>query len=247
MIEPTPTRPLPPHRNPLLGAQDATLAQGPTDAFVANFRRYSAAETRYLKGRQSAEQIVGPITHGMCRLVITIGHTDLTHVLLHIAEKVGPCDLVISTWDVAMGHLALMRTARETGVVRRVRWILDCGFVKRDAPIYATLLSIFGRDNVREWRNHAKVLMLGNERFKVCVFTSANLGSNPRQEHYTIVEEPPVYDRLIEEWIEPAFAQGRPADEAPPPKQPQRNAPTERRSAPWSRSFPVDRDAARAA
>jgi hypothetical protein len=250
MLEPTPRRPLPSHRNPLLGAQDKTLTDGPTDAFVANFRRYSAAETRYLAGRQSAEQLVGEIQHGMCRLVITIGHTDLTHVLLHIAEKIGPCDLVISTWDVATTHLALVRTARDTGALLRVRWVLDCGFVKRDAPIYATLLSIFSRDNVREWRNHAKVLLLGNEQWKVCVFTSANLGSNPRQEHYTIVEEPPVYDRLIAEWIEPAFAKGRP-DEAPPHKAPRqapaRIAPTERRSAPWARSLPVERSAARAA
>jgi len=194
-------------------ANERTLFVGPDDPFVCTFKPYSAAETRYLKGKQTAAELVGEITRGMVRLVITIGHTDLSNILLHVADQIGPCDLMISTWDVAAGHLTLLKTAHQLGKFTRVRWVIDCGFVKRDAPIYANLVSAFGKNNVREWRNHAKILLLGNDRFKVCVFTSANLGSNPRQEHYSITENPEVYDKLLAEWIDPAFAKPRPQDE----------------------------------
>ena len=54
---------------------------------MANFKRHSAAETRFIKGKATAAEIVGKTTPGMCRLCITIGHTDLTHGLLHIAHR----------------------------------------------------------------------------------------------------------------------------------------------------------------
>ena len=124
-VAPPKTLPLTPNSLFSATAGESTLSTTPDQAFVANFKRYSAAETRFIKGKATAAEIVGEITPGMCRLCITIGHADLTHVLLHIAQAIGPCELVISTWDVATNHLALVRTAADTGVVIRVRWVLD--------------------------------------------------------------------------------------------------------------------------
>lgn len=104
----------------------------------------------------------------------------------HLAQHVGPADLVVSTWTCAEADVKLLDMARDSGWLRSVMWMFDRSFLQREPEIYNMIIRNFGIENFRCWVSHCKFAILYNCDCPCLYVTSANLNANFRVEHWSL-------------------------------------------------------------
>lgn len=190
--------------NPLLlkrmAAQDRamayTLTMLPKAQEVKRYRRESAAEA------------CGVLSHGLERYIFSKGQFSVIEFLYALTEQTGPVHSIISTWTAHGGDIAEAHSFLESGRLLSTKWLVDFTFQRRKPHFCGQLRTLFGLEAIRVTRTHAKFVCLWNDSWNVCLFTSANLNSNPRNENFLVRESPELVqfhrDFIAELWAKKA-------------------------------------------
>lgn len=137
-----------------------------------------------LDGWTDGGRVVG-LTKGQFSLI------DMINVLL---EKIGPAEVVISTWSAGLRDSLALNAMRESGRARSVLIILDRSYSTRQPEYAVTVEDAFGKENIRTTNNHAKFVLLRGERNTICIRSSMNLNKNDRCENFDLDDDPEIFD-----------------------------------------------------
>jgi len=148
-----------------------------------------------------AAAAVGPITPGCEIYGLTKGQFSLVELIGHVLDTTGPADVTVSTWTAAGADLAHIRTLLDNGNIKSARWLVDYSFPNRQPGYCKILRDRFGDDSIRATANHAKFVLVRNEKWDVVVRTSMNLNLNRRLESWEISD-----DRDMADWLETVIA-----------------------------------------
>ena len=139
--------------------------------------------------RESAAEAVGTLRHDYELHIYTRGQFSMIDVIRAILEQTGPAAAVISTWTAAPSDIAEAHAFARDGLMTSTRWLFDTSFYRREPATCGQLRNLFGLDNVRVTKNHAKFMVFTNADWNVVSLTSMNLNMNPRMEHVLIRED----------------------------------------------------------
>lgn len=130
------------------------------------------------------------------RLWVTAGALDLAEYVLQQVDEVGrPADVDIMVTAAGVKDVRRLAEAQRTGVIGRIRLILDAGTLNirnnaddGQASNAQDIEDALGPDGVRCIRVHAKAGRLAGPRGAHAFITSANLNRNNRPEQYETVD-----------------------------------------------------------
>lgn len=137
-----------------------------------------------LDGWVDGGRVVG-LTKGQFSLI------DMINVML---EKIGPADVVISTWSAGLRDSAALNYMRECGRVKSVLIILDRSYSTRQPEYAVTVEEAFGKANIRTTNTHAKFVLMRSEKNTICIRSSMNLNKNDRCENFDLDDDPDIFD-----------------------------------------------------
>lgn len=144
----------------------------------ARFSRVASARVM-LSGFGPGDSLVG----------LTYGQFSLIDLLQAVLEVTGPADVAIATWSTGFYDLEAAESFRESGMIRSIRFVMDVSQQKRRQATAFDVADVFGRENVRTVRSHAKFATVVNESWSVLITSSMNLNLNPRVEHFTVLDD----------------------------------------------------------
>jgi len=187
--------PIPPRTNPLLAE---TVRSVRPDGFFAPpvFREEKTLDKRQLLKlfrEQSASEFIGTITPGFHIFGLTKGQFSLVDVVREVSNRVGPCDLALSTWTIGKIEGAELEKLSKENRFSSVRILLDFTFQSRQPNVNAQVRKVFGARAIVVTRNHCKFALFSNDRWKIVCRTSMNLNYNPRLEDLDIKDDPALY------------------------------------------------------
>ena len=82
-------------------------------------------------------------------------------------------------------------TFRDNGLMLSCRFVLDSSQQKRGQATAFDVAELFGRENVRTTRSHAKFVTVTNDDgWRVAITSSMNLNLNQRVEQFMMVDDP---------------------------------------------------------
>ena len=122
----------------------------------------------------------GSAVHG-----ITDGRWSLTDALLAIAEKTGPCDVVVSTWTAGDADLRIAARGLRRARFNSLRLLVDRSFITRQPTYCEVARKLFGDEAIRVWSSHAKFAIFSGGEFDVLWLGSMNLNQNKRLESFS--------------------------------------------------------------
>lgn len=103
-------------------------------------------------------------------------------------DQAGPSDISLWTWTVAEYEIECLDRLRTDGRVRSATMVIDYGARNKNAALIAQWKASFGPDSVRYVVNHAKIVTIRSDRFKLLLRGSMNLNFNPRFEQFDMTE-----------------------------------------------------------
>ena len=163
----------------------STVANG-ENPLESAFLRQTPTRTRRFYSMASARDYFGKIEPGLEILGLTKGQFSLSDLIHCIVEDLGPCEVDISTWTAAGADASRMISLVEAGQVKRMRWVVDNIFVKRQPGLSKAIIEAGGE--MRILKTHAKFAVFRAAELNVVLRTSMNLNANPRIEYFEISE-----------------------------------------------------------
>ena len=136
----------------------------------------------------------------------------MEHVIAHLADQIGPVDLMFATWSVSDASLARLLTAIQKGAIRSCRAIFDWRVKVRKPNAHTMISAALPNADIRLTSSHAKVYIMRNGDRAITVVSSANLTSNPRIEASVITDNIDVYE-WHKQWMEAELSNAKPFEE----------------------------------
>ncbi|QHO91937.1 hypothetical protein CWT12_12320 [Actinomyces sp. 432] len=170
---------------------------------TAHTRPTRTTRARYSKTANAADTIQG-FTHGVDICGLTMGQfslLDLIDATLHIT---GPAHVTISTWSAGFYDIEAAERFRDSGRLLSIRFVMDNGR-KRGQANAVDVASVFGAENIRATKSHAKFVTIRNDAWNVLITTSMNLNLNPRIEQFEMTDDPDRC-RLFDAFADAVFA-----------------------------------------
>ena len=161
----------------------------------------SASAAQCLKGFERGSMLTG-LTFGQFSLI------DLIQATLHIT---GPADVAISTWSAGFYDAHAAKNFRDSGAMRSLRFVMDAGQQKRGQATQGQVAELFGAENVRTARSHAKFAIISNEDWQVAITSSMNLNLNQRLEQFMMIDDLGTA-RLFLDFVDSLFVERAPGD-----------------------------------
>lgn len=152
-----------------------------------------------------AVDALGEIEPGCEIYCLTMGKFSLIDVIEHVLNATGPADLVLSTWTAAGADIGFANRLLVEKRIRSMRFVMDYSFESRQPAYCAALREAFGDDAIRVTKNHAKFVLIRNERWNIVVRTSMNLNECRRLETVEISEHAGMAEFLADV-VEQLFA-----------------------------------------
>lgn len=160
---------------------------------------------------ENASEALAEFSDG-CRIVgLTKGQFSLIDMINVLLEKIGPADVVISTWSAGLRDSTALAAMRASGRVRSVLIVLDRSYLTRQPEYAVTVEEAFGKENIRTTSTHAKFVLLRSDRNTVCIRSSMNLNQNDRCENFDLDDDPDIfafYDDFVREIFDKTLFDG---------------------------------------
>ena len=154
-----------------------------------NFKRSSLG----LFASAHTEEIAGQLATG-CRLMgLTMGRFSLIDLIHCILKFTGPADVAVTTWSSGIKDAANVRWMLDTDLMRSFRLLIDHTYEGRKSKYVIPITDLFGLENIRTSRVHAKFVLIGNEDYRFCIRSSMNLNANGTCESFEIDEDAAMY------------------------------------------------------
>ena len=158
-----------------------------------------------LRKRENAATALGELVPGLERYFVTKGQFSLIDLIGRILDQTGPADVVVSTWTSAGYDIEEAFDLLDDGRIRKMRFLVDAFFQRRKPQFFGQIRKLFGDDSIAVTRNHAKLVLVTNEEWKISILTSMNLNLNPRLEYGLVRESAELADFNLG-WIDAIFA-----------------------------------------
>lgn len=152
-----------------------------------SFKKQAFREIRNAK-LATAREAIGKIEKNQDVYCLTFGQFSVIDALVHILDEVGPAHVTLATWTAADSHLDRARELIAASAIKSLRLIVDRSFKNRQPGFYYQMKKEFGAHSIREFKTHAKFMLIRSATHDVVVRTSMNLNENPRLENIEITE-----------------------------------------------------------
>lgn len=156
-----------------------------------------------IKAFHGIHDALGKIEHDCELFLFTKGQLLLVDILAHILNQVGPCDIDIITWAIGNETIDKLAHMKSVGKIKSMRLIIDYSVQSMHPEYCAKIRRVFGDESIRVTKNHAKVLILRNAEWTLCVRSSMNLNVNRRLEYCEISDDREMagfFGEFFEEW-----------------------------------------------
>jgi hypothetical protein len=168
-------------------------------------KREAVALTREAKKREirlvkhaSAKRALDNFGQGTETFCVTHGQFSLMDAVQVLLEKIGPCDVAMSTWTAGAADLTRSAAALNDGHIKTMRMVVDCSFGQRQPGYLNSCRALYGDEAIRSIRTHLKFVVLTNENYNVAVRTSMNLNENPRMEYIEVSDNKELCDFFLQ-------------------------------------------------
>lgn len=141
-------------------------------------------------------------------MALSNGQFSLSDLCEEILEQIGPADLDLSTWTASTHDASRKIELFRSGVIRKLRMLIDDIFTKAHPDIVREVLELGGE--VRIVKTHAKFALFRNDKVQLTLVTSMNLNANPRVEFFQVSACPDMasfFQRLVDQACECASGQ----------------------------------------
>ena len=135
---------------------------------------------------RTARDSIGELEPGCSIIGVTKGQFSLLDLIRAVADQTDPADLTVSTWSTGIRDTENLGALINRGAFTSVSLCLDRSFAGRQPQYVQDVIKVWGQENIRMTRNHAKFFMLRNGVWNICCRSSMNLNRNPRLEQFDI-------------------------------------------------------------
>jgi hypothetical protein len=154
----------------------------------SQMRRGRSARTRLSKVANARDTIEG-FDRDTDLVGLTYGQFSLLDLVDATIGITGRAHVVISTWSAGFYDVEEAIRWRDAGRMLSTRFVMDSSDKRRQATP-GDVADLFGADNVRTFRSHAKFVLLSNDDgWNVVITTSMNLNLNPRLEQFEMTND----------------------------------------------------------
>ncbi len=143
---------------------------------------------RAVESFKTAADCIGTLEPGAALFAITRGQFSMIDATLACLNQAGPADISLWTWTVAEYEIECLERLRNDGRVRNALMVIDHGARNKNAALIRQWKRTFGSESVRYVVNHAKIVTIRSERFRLLLRGSMNLNFNPRFEQFDLTE-----------------------------------------------------------
>lgn len=148
----------------------------------------TSRRTQALESFRNAADCIGTLKPKQSLFAITRGQFSMIDATLACLDQTGPADVSIWTWTIAGYEIECFERLRKDGRIRQGRLIVDYGARGKNAQLLSDWQRSFGPDSVRYVLNHAKIVTIQSDRFRLLLRGSMNLNFNPRFEQFDLTE-----------------------------------------------------------
>lgn len=148
----------------------------------------SVRRKKAVESFKNAADCIGTIEPEMALFAITRGQFSMIDATLACLDQVGKSDVSIWTWTIAEYEIECMERLMSDDTIGSATLIIDAGARNKNASLIAKWKSIFGSESVRYVVNHAKIVTISNDKFRLLLRGSMNLNFNPRFEQFDLTE-----------------------------------------------------------
>lgn len=142
-----------------------------------------------------------------CRILgLTRGKFSLIDLIHAVLKKTGKSHVIIVTWSAGIKDVHQVDWMKSSNLLSSIKLITDHSYANRQKKYAASIVDLFGEDNIRTSEIHAKFVLIHNENYKVCIRTSMNLNANKTCENFEIDEDEDVFNFYMN-FIEHVFGE----------------------------------------
>lgn len=124
----------------------------------------------------------------------TDGKFSLIDVIFAVLKKIGNSDITICTWSAGIKDSHNIKWMMDTKMINSLKIITDMSFPSRKKNYAIALDELFGTENIRMARVHAKFVLLKNKNWNIVINTSMNLNANKTVENFQIIDDLVLYN-----------------------------------------------------
>ena len=158
----------------------------------------AARRKRAVESFKTAADCIGTIEPGLSLFAITRGQFSMIDAALHCLDQVGPARLTLWTWTVAEYEIECLERLRLDHRIIDALMVIDHGARNKNAGLIRQWKSSFGQQSVRYVVNHAKIVTIQTDEYRLLLRGSMNLNFNPRFEQFDLTEGGADFD-LVQE------------------------------------------------
>ncbi len=151
--------------------------------------------------------VLPQIAHGRHYHIVSAGLWAMHELLFHLLAMTGPARVTLATWSMSETAVRQIVNGIDAGLITELHALLDGRVRVRTPEVLAFLKCQAAR--VRITSNHAKVTVIQNDSWQVCVVSSANMTNNPRYEA-SVVDAHPEAAQLHRRWIDKELDKAHP-------------------------------------
>lgn len=168
-------------------------------------KRKSPKRTMKISPHQAAWGCIGELTKNCSIVGVTKGQFSLLDLIKAVSNQIGPAALTVATWSTGIRDTQNLGPLIDQGAFTSVSLCLDRSFSGRQPQYVEEVIKVWGEENIRMTRSHAKFFLLRNEDWNICVRSSMNLNRNPRLEQFDLddsIELCEFFEGIIDEIFE---------------------------------------------
>ena len=158
----------------------------------------AARRKRAVESFKTAADCIGTIEPGLSLFAITRGQFSMIDAALHCLDQVGPARLTLWTWTVAEYEIECLERLRLDHRIIDALMVIDHGARNKNAGLIRQWKCSFGEQSVLYVVNHAKIVTIQTDEYKLLLRGSMNLNFNPRFEQFDLTEGGADFD-LVQE------------------------------------------------
>ena len=130
-----------------------------------------------------------------CRILgLSRGLFSLIDLVRSVLKKTGKSHIIIVTWSAGIKDVHQVEWMMRTDLIYSIKLITDHSYANRQKKYAASILDLFGAENIRTSEIHAKFVLIHNEDYNVVIRTSMNLNANKTCENFEIDDDKEIFD-----------------------------------------------------
>jgi len=140
---------------------------------------------------QNLSKAIGELQNGKTTHFYSWGNFNLVRLIVYILKQTGPAHCFMTSYSFSQKSIEQLQNRIEQKELLSFRVIIDNRVRSMSPKPFQMLIQSF---DYRCTSVHAKVALIWNENWKICITTSQNATDNPKLERGTIFTDPEVFE-----------------------------------------------------